>query len=127
MHHLVKLLFCSATSSSLYYLLSLLSNDFRNTFFEIVSKACWLEASPVDTEGDCSDALACITRVVGWTQCSTERYWSSLISLMKANNLTTAAIEIEKCLKRIISKLVFNCMRCTSDCTSVFTCIIVAI
>ena len=58
----------------------------------------------MDTEGDCSDALACITRVVSWTQCSTERSWSALISLMKANNLTTAAIEIEKCLKMIVSK-----------------------
>ena len=100
---------------------------FATHFLDIVSKACWLVASPVDTEGDCSDALACITRVVSWTQCSTERSWSALISLMKANNLTTAAIEIEKCLKMIVSKLVFNCMRCTSDCTSVLTCIIVAI
>ena len=92
------------TSSSLYYLLSLLSDDFRKVFLDIVSKARWLEASPVDTEGDCSDALACITRVVSWTQCSTERSWSALISLMKANNLTTAAIEIEKCLEMIVSK-----------------------
>ena len=76
----------------------------HKAFLDIVSKACWLVASPVDTEGDCSDALACITRVVSWTQCSTERSWSALISLMKANNLTTAAIEIEKCLKMIVSK-----------------------
>ena len=33
-----------------------------------------------------------------------ERSWSALISLMKANHLTTAAIEIEKCLKMIVSK-----------------------